>query len=107
MTSMAMSLSSCERRYVSQTQSFTWKGQAGKTHCQELDDPFDPSREDYTPVFSVAGIVAANVIVRWASSMSADSDVLIQALAMIKTSETGYQLTNKKRIRAFIRSSRY
>ena len=84
-----------------------WKDCAGETHSQELDDSFDPSGEDHTPVFSVAGIVASDVIVRWAASVSAESDVLFQALAVIKKSGMGYQLTNKKRIRAFTRSSRY
>jgi hypothetical protein len=54
-----------------------WEDYAGKTHCQEFDDPFDPGREDHRRIFSVSRIVASDVIVGRATSMSAESDVLI------------------------------
>ena len=54
-----------------------WACGRDKTHCQKLDDPFNPLGEDNSPVLSVAGIVAADVVVRRATCMSAEGDVLI------------------------------
>jgi len=64
------------RDCVSRTQFKAWKGHVGKTHCQKLDDPFDPSGEDHASVFSVARVVTADIVMGWAASMSAECNVL-------------------------------
>jgi hypothetical protein len=70
---MAISLSSLEIVLVARN----WACGRDKTHCQKLDDPFNPLGEDHSPVLSVAGIVAADIVVRRATCMSAEGDVLI------------------------------